>query len=149
MSSSTTHTLYFPIFIHRILLHLGLVEFPAFEPVRIVTPIGATFLRQRAAHLRASSKRPRVKPSGVVPPPPSSTGDTTAKEPVDHAATAADVPPPPTSDDLDIQHMLETVMTVQVAHGQILVDMLDELRALRADLEHLKQSPPPPPFDDV
>ena len=116
-SSSTTHVLFFPIFIHRILLHLGLVEFPAFEPVHIVTPIGATFLRQRAAHLRASFKRPRVKPSGVVPPPPSSTGDTTAKEPVDHAATAADVPPPPTSDDLDIQHMLETVMTVQVAHG--------------------------------
>ena len=149
MSSSTTHTLYFPIFIHRILLHLGLVEFPAFEPVRIVTPIGATFLRQRAAHLRASSKRPRVEPSGVVPPPPSSTGDTTAEEPVDHAATTADVSLPPTSDDLDIQHMLETVMTVQAAHGQILVDMLDELRALRADLEHLKQSPLPPPFDDV
>ena len=149
MSSSTTHTLHFPIFIHRILLHLGLVEFPAFEPVRIVTPIGATFLRQRAAHLRASSKRPRVEPFDVVPPPPSSTGDTTAEEPVDHAATTVDVSLPPTSDDLDIQHMLETVMTVQAAHGQILVDMLDELRALRADLEHLKQSPLPPPFDDV
>ena len=39
-------------------------------------------------------------------------------------------------------------MTVQAAHGQILVDMLDELRALRADLEHLRQSPLPPPFDD-
>ena len=40
-------------------------------------------------------------------------------------------------------------MTVQAAHGQILVDMFDELRALRANLEHLRQSPPPPPFDDV
>ena len=39
-------------------------------------------------------------------------------------------------------------MTIQAAHGQILVDMLDELRALQADLEHLRQSPPPPPFDD-
>ena len=44
--------------------------------------------------------------------------------------------------------MLETVMTVQAAHGQILVDMLDELRALRVDLEHLKWSPLPPLFDD-
>ena len=44
--------------------------------------------------------------------------------------------------------MLEIVITVQVAHGQILVDMLDELRALRADLEHLRRLPLPPPFDD-
>ena len=40
-------------------------------------------------------------------------------------------------------------MTIQAAYGQILVDMLDELRALRADLEHLRRSPPPPPFDDM
>ena len=39
-------------------------------------------------------------------------------------------------------------MTVQVVHGQILVDMLDELRALRVDLEYLRRLPPPPPFDD-
>ena len=39
-------------------------------------------------------------------------------------------------------------MTIQVAHGQILVDMLDELRALRLDLEHLRRTSLPPPFDD-
>ena len=71
-------------------------------------------------------------PSGVAPFPPSFTGDTMAGEPVDNAvdATATDVPPPPTSDDSDIRCMLEIVITVQAAHGQILVDMLDELRAL-------------------
>ena len=63
MSSSTTHGLFFPIFIHRILLHLGLVDFSAFEPVHIIAPIGATFLRQRAAQMRASSKHPRVESS--------------------------------------------------------------------------------------
>ena len=87
------------------------------------------------------------EPSGVTYPPPSSTGDTMAEESVDPAA-AVDVPPPSTSDDSNIQRMLETVMTVQAAHGQILADMLDELRALRADLKHLRWSPPPPPFDD-
>ena len=87
------------------------------------------------------------EPSGVTYPPPSSTGDTMAEESVDPAA-AVDVPPPSTSDDSNIQCMLETVMTVQAAHGQILADMLDELRALRADLKHLRWSPPPPPFDD-
>ena len=39
-------------------------------------------------------------------------------------------------------------MTVQAAHGQILVDMLDELHALRADLAHHRRLPLPPPFDD-
>ena len=86
-------------------MHLGLVEFPAFEPVHIIAPTGATFLRQRAAQLRANSKRPRVEPTDVAPPPPSSTSDTTTEEPIDHAADAdatADVPPPSTSNDLNI-----------------------------------------------
>ena len=101
--------------------------------------------------MKASSKRPRVEPPGVAPPPPSSTSDTTAEESVDHAVDAAlaKVPPPPTLDNSNIRRMLETVMTVQAAYGQILVDMLDELRALLADLVHLRRSPPPPPFDDV
>ena len=110
-SSSTTHTLFFPVVIHRILLHLGLDEFPTSEPIHIIAPTGATFLRQRAAQMRGSSKHPRVEPFSVAPPPPSSTGDTMAEEFVDPAA-AADVPPPSTSDDSDIQRMLETVMTV-------------------------------------
>ena len=110
-SSSTTHALFFLIFIHQILLHLGLVEFPAAsEPVHIIAPIGATFLRQRAAQMRASSKRLRVETSGVTPSPPSSKGDTMAEDFVDPAAVA--VPPPSTSDDSDIQCMLEIVMTV-------------------------------------
>ena len=39
-------------------------------------------------------------------------------------------------------------MTIHVAHGQLLVDMLDELYALRANLVHLRRLPSPPPFDD-
>ena len=68
-SSFTAYALFFPVFIHRILLHLSLVEFPASEPIHIVAPIGAGLLRQRAAHLKASSKRPKAEPSGVAPPP--------------------------------------------------------------------------------
>ena len=48
-SSSTAYALFSLVFIHQILLHLGLVEFPVSELVHIVAPIGATFLRQRAA----------------------------------------------------------------------------------------------------
>ena len=72
-SSFTAHALFFPVFIHRILLHLGLVKFPASEPVHIIAPIGATFLRQRVAHMRVGSKHLRDEPFGIVPPPPTST----------------------------------------------------------------------------
>ena len=47
---------------------LCLVEFPESEFVHIIAPIGATFLRYRAAQMKASSKRPRVELSGVTPP---------------------------------------------------------------------------------
>ena len=37
-------------------------------------PLGATFLRQRVAHLRVNPSGPKGASSGDVPPPPSSTG---------------------------------------------------------------------------
>ena len=43
-SSIIAHALIHLIFIHRILLFLGLDDFPAGEPIHIITPIGATFL---------------------------------------------------------------------------------------------------------
>ena len=39
------HVLIHPIFIHRILLFFGLDGFPSGEPVHVIAPIGATFLR--------------------------------------------------------------------------------------------------------
>ena len=51
-SSAIGHALIHPIFIHRILLFLGLANFPAGESVHVVGPLGATFLRQRVAHLK-------------------------------------------------------------------------------------------------
>ena len=79
--------------------------------------------------MRASSKRPRVESSlGFAPPPPPppppSLGDPIIKEFVD--LTAAVAPSPSTSDDSSIRRMLDTVMTVQAAYGQFLVDVLTE-----------------------
>ena len=97
--------------------------------------------------MRASYKRPRVESSsGVAPPPPPSLGDHTAEEYVD--LTAVVDPPPSTSGDSSIRSMLDTIMTIQAAHGQFLVDVLTELQALRTDLVSNRQTPPPPPFDD-
>ena len=104
-SSAIGHALIHPIFIHRILLFLGLAYFPAGEPVHVVAPLGATFLRQRAAHLRVDPLGPRGASSSDVPPPPSSTS-AAAAETSGAAAAAADVPPPTTSDDSDIRRTL-------------------------------------------
>ena len=146
-SSAVGHVLIHPIFIHRILLFLGLADFPFGEPIHVVAPLDATFLRQRAAHLRVDPLGPRGTPSGDVPHPPSSTG-ADAVETSGAAATAADIPPPTTSDDSDIRRTLDHVLTVQAAQGQILVDVLDEIRGLRADLARFRRSSLPPSFDD-
>ena len=110
---------YSSYFIYRILLFLGLADFPSGELIHVVAPLGATFLRQRAAHLRVDPSGPRGASSGDVPPPPFST-----------SAAAVDIPPPTTSDDSDIRRTLDHVLTVQAAQGQILVDVLDEIRCL-------------------
>ena len=116
-SSAKSHGLFFPVIIHRILLDLGLEDFLESELVHIIAPINATFLRQRAAQFRASSKRPRVKSStGDASRPPS--GDPSAKTYVD-PTTIVD-PPPSTSGDSSLRSMLDTVMTIQATHGQLL-----------------------------
>ena len=135
-SFAVGHALIHPIFIHRILLYLGLDGFSSGEPVHVITLIGATFLRQRAAQLRVAPSRPRGASSSGVPPPPSSIG--TAAAETSGVAADADVPPPTASDDSDIRRTLDHVLTVQA----ILVDMLDEIRALRAELAQFR----PPPF---
>ena len=144
--SSKRHGVFFSVFIHRILLDLCLKDFPASELVHIISPIGATFLRQRAAQMKASSKCPRVKSSigDASRPPP--FGDPSAEEFVDPIA-AVD-PPPSSSSDASIRNMLETVITVQAAHGQILGDVFVQLQALRVDLVSVRHSTLPPPFDD-
>ena len=113
-SSAIGHALIHPIFIHRILLFLGLANFPVGEPVHVVGPLGATFLKQKAAYLRADPSGPRGACSSSVPPPPSSTS---AAKTSGTVAAAADVPPPTTSDDLDIRRTLDHVLTIQAAQG--------------------------------
>ena len=89
---------------------------------------------------------PRGASSCDVPSPPSSTGAvaaetygaataaTVAETSGATAAATADVSPPTTSNDSDIRRTLDYVLTVQAAQGQILVDVLDEIHGLRADL---------------
>ena len=94
--------------------------------------------------MRADPSGPQGASSSDVPPPPSSTGAAAAET----SGAAIDVPPLTTSDDLDIRRTLDHVLTIQVAQGQILVDVLDEIRGLRADLARFRSSSLPPSFDD-
>ena len=89
---------------------------------------------------------PRGASSDDVPPPPSSIGVAAAD--TSCGAGAADVPPSTTSDNSDIRRTLDHVLTVQAAQGQILVDVLDEICGLRADLAWFRSSSSPPPFND-
>ena len=109
-SSAVGHALIHPIFIHRILLYLGLDGFPFGEPVHVIAPIGATFLRQRAAQLRVAPSRLRGASSSGVPPPSSSIGTATAE--TSGTAADADVPPPTASNDSNIRRTLDHVLTV-------------------------------------
>ena len=143
-SSAVGHALIYPIFIHKILLFLGLANFPSNEPVHVVGPLGATFLCQRATHLRADPSVSCDASFSSVPPPPSSTGAVETSG----ATAATDVPPPTTSDDSNIRRTLDHVLTVQAAQGQVFVDILDEIRGLRVDLARFQSSSSPPPFDD-
>ena len=94
--------------------------------------------------MRADPSVSRGASSSSVPPPPSSTGvgETSG------GAAATDVPPSTTSDDSDIRRTLDHVLTIQGAQGQVLVDILDEIRGLQVDLARFRSSSLPPPFDD-
>ena len=86
--------------------------------------------------MRVAPSHPRGASSSGVPPPPSSTGIAAAE--TSSAATDADIPPPTASDDSDIRRMLDHVLTVQAAQGQLLVDMLDEICVLHAKLAQFR-----------
>ena len=95
------------------MLFLGLADFPFGEPIHVVAPLGATFLRQRATHLRVDPSGPKGTSSGNIPPPPSSTSANVA-ETSDAAVAAADadIPPSTTSDDSDLRRSLDHVLTI-------------------------------------
>ena len=60
--------------------------------------------------------------------------------------TAAVDPSSSTSSSSSMHTMLETCLTVQVAHGQLLFDLLNEVATLRANLADARgDSPPAPP----
>ena len=135
-SSAKSHGLFFPVFIHRILLDLGLDDFPTSKPIHIITSIGATFLRQRVAQLKASSKCLRVE---------SSIGDAYQALPFGDPSTKAFVDPiaimdpaPSTSSASSMRTMLDTVLTIQAVHGRPVQDLTgpNETDQCRTDPNH-------------
>ena len=59
---------------------------------------------------------------------------------VDTATVVHTGPPPPF-----LRAMMETIMTTQVAHGQLLYGLFAEIAALRADLVDYRHPAPPSP----
>ena len=92
--------------------------------------------------MRVAPPHTRGASSSSVPLPPSSTGTAAAETSGVAVDADAAVPPPTATDDSDIRRTLDHVLIVQAAQGQILVDVLDEIHALRAELAQFR----PPPF---
>ena len=91
--------------------------------------------------MKASTKCPHVESSiGDASRAPLSS-DPSAKAFVD--PTAVVNPTPSTSSASSIRTMLDTVLTVQAAHGQLLLDLLNEVAALLANLADARGSTPP------
>ena len=62
--------------------------------------------------------------------------------------TVAVDPEPSTSTAISTRSMLETVLTVQSAHGQLLLDLLNKVAALQVEVAATSgASPPTPPSD--
>ena len=97
--------------------------------------------------MRVDPFSPRGTPSGDVPPLPSSTV-ADADETSSAVVADANNPPPTTLNDSNIQRTLDHVLTVQATQGQILVDVLNEICGLQADLARFRCFSPPPPYDD-
>ena len=107
--------------------------------VHIQAPIGAKFLKQRSAQKKFvdlsvdSSKRTRVQSTtGDVPhedmhedPIAAVAKDGDDEVDVDTAAVVHTGPPPPS-----LRAMMETIMTTQAAHGQLLYGFFFEVAAL-------------------
>nr|POE92176.1 hypothetical protein CFP56_55886 [Quercus suber]POF02056.1 hypothetical protein CFP56_18180 [Quercus suber]POF14761.1 hypothetical protein CFP56_43608 [Quercus suber] len=152
------HGLFFPVLIHRVLKYLGLRNFPSQEVVHIQAPIGTNFLKQRSAQKKfaepsvGSPKRPRVQSTtGDDVPYEDMHGDPTAavvedgddEVDVDTTAAAQTGPPPPS-----LRAMMETIMTTQATHGQVLYGLLADIAALRADVADFRRQVPPSPSSD-
>ena len=96
--------------------------------------------------MKASFKRPRVESStGDASRPPSSS-DPFAEAYVDPIATVD--PPPSTSSNSSLRAMLDNILTIQAAHRQILLDVLNEVAVLQVDLVHARGSTPQAPHSD-
>ena len=156
-STSKSQKLFFPMYIYRILKFLGLSDFPPLKLVHITALVGATYLRQRQAHMKSvepstgSSKRSQAASTtaptfGAMPAAEETfVNSTTAVNPSGGADDADPTVAPP----LSLHAMMKSFMTTQVAHGQLLNELLTEVASLKADfMEYMSAFPPPSPFED-
>ena len=98
-----------------------------------------------------TSKRPRGEAFTTAP----ASGDMSAAEEVHVDPTAVvdpsgddEVVDPTVTPPLSLRAMMESFMTTQTTHGQLLDELLIEVAALKADFaEYRSVFPPPPPSD--
>nr|POF17200.1 hypothetical protein CFP56_56085 [Quercus suber] len=113
--------------------------------------IGTTIGLEKSVELSIeTSKRSRGEASTAA----SASGDMPIVEEVHMDPTAIvdptgddDVVDPTITLPLSLRTMIESFMTTQVAHGQLLDKLLTEVASLKADTEYRRAFPPLPPSD--
>ena len=143
---------------YRVLTYLELKTFPVLQLVHITAPIRAIFLRQRQAQMKnaelstGTSKRPRVEASTIAPTTSDQPAavDPTKEIHVDPIATvdpAADAKTndPTVTPPFSLRAMMETFMTTQATHRQLIDELLIEVTALRVDFAKYRSTFPTPP----
>ena len=94
----------------------------------------------------SQAKRPRVK--STVEEIPFDLIAVVAEDGVDEVDVEIGDAEPTVPPRFSLHAMMETFMTTQVAHGQLLDELITEVIALRANFSKYRSAfPPPPPFD--
>lgn len=140
--------LFFLVYICRILSFIELEHFPSSKLVHLTAPIRATFLKQCNAQRKptkpsvGTTKRQREEPSHEdVPIDPTTAVDVDVATDADGPSTASHSLRFMLERVLKMQSsqhiMMETFMTTQVAHGQLLDDLISNVAALTVDFIEL------------
>ena len=152
-SKSKAQKLFFAVFIYRVLNFLGLKDFPTLELVHIIDPIGATFLKQQQAQMKSAepSIRTLKRPRGEAFSAALASSDQFVAEEVhvdptialDLAGDDDETTDPAITPPFSLRATMESFMTTQAAHRQLLDELITKLAALIANFSKYRSVFPP------
>nr|XP_023883392.1 uncharacterized protein LOC111995693 [Quercus suber] len=122
-------------------------RYHTYESIVVMAPKKSKNIKTKAKKVSASSSEPAIAFDQIRHRTPLLADVHVEESPIDPTAAVADngddeptIPPP-----LSLRAMMETFMTTQAAHGQLLDGLIAEVAALRAKFSEYRSAFPPPP----